>query len=139
MCSDGTGSKFWFRNTCGKVKSDLYNRFEFQNTMGHLFGHPVQILILTFDIVDNWHPTISDEIPGDLTRSDEMDVWENLMHLKSNISHLKSYFSLLTFHIWHLTLSNAYNINILQIGKNSVTQSVTQWTIWNPYYGSKKC
>ena len=134
MCSDGTGSKFWFRNTCGKVKSDLYNRFEFQNTMGHLFGHPVQILILTFDIVDNWHPTISDEIPGDLTRSDEMDVWENLMHLKSNISHLKSYFSLLTFHIWHLTLSNAYNINILQIGKkfsHSVSDSVNNMDLRN--------
>ena len=41
MCSDGTGSKFWFRNTRGKVKSDLYNRFELQYAMGHFLGHPV--------------------------------------------------------------------------------------------------
>ena len=37
MCSDGTGSKFWFRNTCGKVKSDLYNRFELQYAIRHFF------------------------------------------------------------------------------------------------------
>ena len=25
-CSDGTGSKFWFQNTCEKVKSNFWNR-----------------------------------------------------------------------------------------------------------------
>ena len=42
ICSDGTGSKFWFQNTCGKVKSDLYNRFEIQKAMGHFLGHSVE-------------------------------------------------------------------------------------------------
>ena len=34
---DGTGSQFWFRNTCGKVKSDLYNWLYLQNAMYHFF------------------------------------------------------------------------------------------------------
>ena len=31
---------FWFRNTCEKVKSDLWNRFKLQIAMGNFFGHP---------------------------------------------------------------------------------------------------
>ena len=32
-----TGSKFWFQNTCGKVKSDLWNRFKLGFLMFHFF------------------------------------------------------------------------------------------------------
>ena len=32
-----TGSKFWFQNTCGKVKSDFWNRFELGFLMLHFF------------------------------------------------------------------------------------------------------
>ena len=40
MCPDGTNSKFWFRNTCGKVKLDLKNKSKREIAMLHFFGTP---------------------------------------------------------------------------------------------------
>ena len=37
---DESGSKFWIQNTCGKVKSDFWNRFELLNANKHFFGSP---------------------------------------------------------------------------------------------------
>ena len=37
MWLDETGSKFWFQNTRGKVKSDFLNRFELEILMMHFF------------------------------------------------------------------------------------------------------
>ena len=34
---DESGSKFWIQNTCGKVKSDFWNRLELQNANRHFF------------------------------------------------------------------------------------------------------
>ena len=45
MCPDRTGSKFWFRNTCGKIKSDLYNRFELQYAIRHFFWDTLYVIV----------------------------------------------------------------------------------------------
>ena len=37
MCPDGTSSKFWFRNICEKIKSDLQNRSKREIAMLHFF------------------------------------------------------------------------------------------------------
>ena len=67
---DESGSKFWIQNTCGKVKSDFWNRFEFQNANGHFFwvtlyiirhysvrlnSHQMSALSRTKSVLSEWH------------------------------------------------------------------------------------